>query len=122
MQVLPAECRPEAGYAGLSQAHGRPAEAAVGQPVAEQPLPHDAAERRMHSCMQLHCCLHVCSPKQAPTHPFNFSAVQALENPTDREQFQAMLPQLLNLIGKALMAGNTLAGQVRHQGGGAILQ
>lgn len=38
--------------------------------------------------------------------------VQALENASDRDQFQVMLPQLLQLIGKALMSGNTVAGQV----------
>ena len=37
---------------------------------------------------------------------------QALEAAADRDQFQVMLPQLLRLIGKALMSGNTLAGQV----------
>ena len=38
---------------------------------------------------------------------------QALESPSDRDQFQVLLPALLQLVGKALMAGNTMAGQVR---------
>jgi hypothetical protein len=59
-----------------------------------------------------------CSAPSSRRARLSFTAVQALENPADRDQFQVMLPQLLRLIGKALMAGNTMAGQVRRDGVG----
>lgn len=64
----------------------------------------------IHGLLQS-CLSHASMDVQLAAMKATCNFIQALENASDRDQFQVMLPQLLQLIGKALMSGNTVAGQ-----------